>query len=96
MLHSKQNVGEQIHQTLLIFKRNYINILNGIFSNYSDDCLEGVNCKIKQIERTTYGHSNFKHLVIRIKFDQRKRIKQLIRLKLTPKVDHKSNLSVLL
>ena len=66
-----------MHQTLLIFKRNYINILNGIFSNYSNGCLEGVNCKIKQIERTTYDHSNFKHLVIRIKFDQRKELNNL-------------------
>lgn len=49
LLHSKQAVGKQIHQTLLTFKHNYTGILNGISSSYSNGCLEGVNRKIKQM-----------------------------------------------
>ncbi len=55
-----------MHQTLLTFKRNYSGVLNGITSTYSNGCLEGVNRKIKQIERTAYGYRNFKHLLIRL------------------------------
>ena len=66
LLHSKQNVGKQMHQTLLTFKRNYSGVLNGITSTYSNGCLEGVNRKIKQIERTAYGYRNFSHLLIRL------------------------------
>lgn len=50
LLHSKQ-----MHQILLTFKHNYSGVLNSISSNYSNGCLEGVNRKIKQIERTAYG-----------------------------------------
>ena len=70
LLHSKQNVGKQMHQTLLTFKRNYSGVLNGITSTYSNGCLEGVNRKIKQIERTAYGYRNFKHLLIRIRLEE--------------------------
>ena len=66
LLHSKQTVGKQMHQTLLTFKRNYSGVLNGISSTYSNGCLEGVNRKIKQIERTAYGYRNFSHLLIRL------------------------------
>ena len=55
-----------MHQTLLTFKRNYSGVLNGITSTYSNGCLEGVNRKIKQIERTAYGYRNFSHLLIRL------------------------------
>lgn len=57
LLHSKQTVGKRMHQTLLSFKRNYSDVLNGISSTHSNGCLEGVNRKIKQIERTAYGVS---------------------------------------
>ena len=70
LLHSKQSVGKQMHQTLLTFKRNYSGVLNGITSTYSNGCLEGVNRKIKQIERTAYGYRNFKHLLIRIRLEE--------------------------
>ena len=66
LLHSKQAVGKQMYQTLLTFKRNYSGVLNSISSTYSNGCLEGVNRKIKQIERTAYGYRNFSHLLIRI------------------------------
>ena len=66
LLHSKQTVGKQMHQTLLTFKRNYSGVLNGISSTYSNGYLEGVNHKIKQIERTAYGYRNFCHLLIRL------------------------------
>lgn len=70
LLHSKQTVGKQMHQTLLTFKRNYSGVLNGISSTYSNGCLEGVNRKIKQIERTAYGYRNFSHLLIRIRLEE--------------------------
>lgn len=70
LLHSKQAVGKQMHQTLLTFKHNYTGILNGISSSYSNGCLEGVNRKIKQIARTAYGYSNFRHLLIRIRLEE--------------------------
>lgn len=54
LLSSKQTVSKQMHQTLLTFKRNYTGVLNGISSSYSNDCLEGVNRKIKQIEHTIF------------------------------------------
>ncbi|MGF0051795.1 transposase, partial [Lactobacillus johnsonii] len=41
-----------------------------ITSTYSNGCLEGVNRKIKQIERTAYGYRNFKHLLIRIRLEE--------------------------
>ena len=47
LFHSKQAVGKQMHQTLLTFKHNYTDVLNGISSNYSNCCLEGINRKIK-------------------------------------------------
>ena len=62
----KTKCGKQMHQTLLTFKHNYTGVLNGISSNYSNGCLEGVNRKIKQIERTAYGYRNFKLLLIRL------------------------------
>ena len=70
LLHSKQAGGKQIHQTLLTFKRNYSGVLNGIASTYSNGCLEGVNRKIKQIERTAYGYRNFSNLLIRIRLEE--------------------------
>ena len=62
--------SKQMHQTLLTFKRNYSGVLNSITSTYSNGCLEGVNRKIKQIERTAYGYRNFKHLLIRIRLEE--------------------------
>lgn len=70
LLHSKQPIGKQMHQTLTTFKHNYSGVLNGLTSTYSNGCLEGVNRKIKQIERTAYGYTNFKHLLIRIRLEQ--------------------------
>ena len=37
---------------------------------FSNGCLEGLNRKIKQIERTAYGYSNFTHLLKRIRLEQ--------------------------
>lgn len=70
LIHSKQTIGKQMHQTLTTFKHNYLGVLNGLTSTYSNGCLEGVNRKIKQIERTTYGYTNLKYLLIRIRLEQ--------------------------
>lgn len=42
----------------------------GILNGSSNGCLEGVNHKVKQIERTAYGYSNFRNLLIRIRLEQ--------------------------
>ena len=55
VIHAKEDVGWQMHQTLLTFKHNLKAVINGIASNYSNGCLEGFNRKIKQIERTAFG-----------------------------------------
>ena len=70
LLHSKQTVDKQMHQTLLTFKRNYSGVLNSISSNYSNGCFEGINRKIKQVERTAYGYNSFRHLLIRIRLEE--------------------------
>ena len=70
LIHSKQTIRKQMNQTLTTFKHNYSGVLNGLTSPYSNGCLEGVNRKIKQIERTAYGYSNFKHLLLRIRLEQ--------------------------
>ncbi len=51
---------------------SFNDVLNDLTSTYSNNCLEGVNRKIKQIERTAYGYTNFKHLliIIRIRLEQ--------------------------
>ena len=59
-----------MHQPRLTFKHNYTGGLNGISYTYSNGCLEGVNRKIKQIERTAYGYRNFSHLLIRIRLEE--------------------------
>lgn len=33
-------------------------------------CLEGVNRRIKQIERTAYGYSSFSHLLTRVRLEE--------------------------
>ena len=64
-----------MHKTLLTFKHNLRAVLNGATSSYSNGCLEGFNRKIKQIERTAFGYSNFTNLLTRIRLEENK-IKQ--------------------
>ncbi|WP_155244842.1 transposase [Lactobacillus helveticus] len=37
---------------------------------HSNGCLEGFNRKIKQIERTAFGYSNFTNLLTRIRLEE--------------------------
>lgn len=48
VIHAKEEVGWQMHQTLLTFKHNLKAVINGITLNYSNGCLEGFNRKIKK------------------------------------------------
>ena len=57
---------ELMHKTLMTFRKNWQAILNGAALTYSNSCLEGFNRKIKQIERTAYGYSNYINLLTRI------------------------------
>lgn len=61
-----------MHKTLLTFKHNLSAVLNGVRLPYSNGCLEEFNRKIKQIERTTYGYSNFINLLTRIHLEENK------------------------
>lgn len=67
------NIGqycEQLKTTIRTFRKNRRAVINGAKMSYSNGCLEGVNRKIKQIERTAYGYSNFTHLLKRIRLEQ--------------------------
>ncbi|WP_212781461.1 ISL3 family transposase, partial [Lactobacillus corticis] len=70
IIYSKNIVGKQMHTTLLTFKRNYRGVINGIDLEYSNGCLEGLNRKIKQIERTAFGCRNFVNLLKRIHLEE--------------------------
>lgn len=59
-----------MHKTLLTFKHNLKAVLNGAKLPYSNGCLEGFNRKIKQIERTAFGYSNFTNLLTRIRLEE--------------------------
>lgn len=59
-----------MHKTLLTFKYNLKAVLNGAALPYSNGCLEGFNRKIKQIERTAFGYSNFINLLTRIRLEE--------------------------
>lgn len=72
LLYSQLPVGSLMHKTLLTFRRNKAAVLNEITSTYSNGCLEGFNRKIKQIERTAYGYSNFINLLTRIRLEENK------------------------
>lgn len=63
---------ELMHKTLITFRKNGQAILNGATSIYSNGCLEGFNRKIKQIERTAYGYSNYINLLTRIRLEENK------------------------
>ena len=45
-------------------------LLNGAALPYSNGCLECFNRKIKQIERTAFGYSNFTNLLTRIRLEE--------------------------
>lgn len=60
-----------MHQTSLTFKRNHSGVLNGITSPSSKRCLGGVTHKIEQIKRTAYSYRNFRHLLIRIRLEEK-------------------------
>ncbi len=72
LINSKEPVGELMHKTLITFRKNGQAILNGATSIYSNGCLEGFNRKIKQIERTAYGYSNYINLLTRIRLEENK------------------------
>ena len=63
---SKEPVGGLMHKTLLTFKHNLKAVLNGAQSSHSNGCPEGFNRKIKQIERTAFGYSDFINLLTSI------------------------------
>ncbi|PXZ23298.1 ISL3 family transposase, partial [Lactobacillus helveticus] len=70
LITSKDSIGTLMHKTLLTFKYNLKAVLNGAALPYSNGCLEGFNRKIKQIERTAFGYSNFINLLTRIRLEE--------------------------
>ncbi|WP_281196329.1 ISL3 family transposase [Lactobacillus acetotolerans] len=69
LINTKTVIGEQLRGILQTFKHNQTAVLNAGKYKYSNGCLEGINRKIKQIERTAYGYSNFDNLLNRIKLE---------------------------
>lgn len=72
LISAKEPIGQLMHKTLLTFKHNLKAVLNGAALTYSNGCLEGFNRKIKQIERTAYGYSNYTNLLTRIRLEENK------------------------
>lgn len=72
IIYSKDNVGTLMHKTLLTFRHNLQAVLNGAQYSYSNGCIEGFNRKIKQIERSAFGYSNFINLLTRIQLEENK------------------------
>ena len=71
LIRRRNHVGSMMRTTLSTFRRNLHDILNAAKFDESNGCLEGINRKIKQIERTAYGYRNFSHLVARIKLEEK-------------------------
>ena len=78
IIYSKEKVGTLMNKTLLTFRHNLKSVLNGASLPYSNGCLEGFNRKIKQIERTAYGYSNFINLLTRIRLEENKVDKNIV------------------
>ena len=70
LINCQDQIGTLMHKTLLTFKHNLKAVLNGAKLPYSNGCLEGFNRKIKQIERTAFGYSNFTNLLTRIRLEE--------------------------
>lgn len=71
LIKSRNHAGSVMRTTLSTFRRNLHDILNAAKFDESNGCLDGINCKIKQIEHTAYGYANFNHLVARIKLEEK-------------------------
>lgn len=77
LIHKKSALlGAQMKTTLKTFIHYQSGVLNGISNEYSNGCLEGKNRKIKQIQRTAFGYRNFKHMLIRIRLEDKLPLKQ--------------------
>lgn len=59
LLHSKQAIGKQMHQTLLTFKHNYTGILNGITPT-----------AVLKVSIARLSMPIFRHLLIRIRLEE--------------------------
>ncbi len=70
LINCQDQIGTLMHKTLLTFKHNLKAVLNGAKLPYSNGCLEGFNRKLKQIERTAFGYSNFTNLLTRIRLEE--------------------------
>lgn len=70
VINSTLEVGNQMRTTLKTFQKNMKSVLNSIRFTYYNGLQEGINRKIKQIQRTAYGFRNFRNLRIRIKLQQ--------------------------
>lgn len=51
------------------YKKNLKGIKNAFLHNYSNGRMEGINRRIKQINRTAYGFHSFKAYALRIRFE---------------------------
>lgn len=70
IINDDQDVCEALSTNYRTFREHLQAVLNATKYHYSNGPLEGVNHKIKQIIRTSYGVRNYHNLVIRIKLQQ--------------------------
>lgn len=70
IINDDQDVCEALSTNYRTFREHLQAVLNATKYHYSNGPLEGVNRKIKQIIRTSYGVRNYHNLVIRIKLQQ--------------------------
>ncbi|WP_252780499.1 transposase [Fructilactobacillus ixorae] len=61
-----QNLPEAMKKSRRTLKRHQAEIENSFTYSFSNGPLEGINNKIKVINRTDYGHLSFKNFIIRI------------------------------
>lgn len=62
---------DQLKTTIRTFRRNRRAVINAAKFSYSNGCLEGVNRKIKQIQRTGFGYRNLTTMLKRIRLEQK-------------------------
>ncbi len=70
IINDDQDVCGALSTNYRTFREHFQAVLNATKYHYSNGPLEGVNRKIKQIIRTSYGMRNYHNLVIRIKLQQ--------------------------
>lgn len=68
-LNGVENVSPQLMKSIRTFIKNKKLIENMMSGSLSNGPVEGINRKIKQIKRTSYGYKNWQHFIYRIQIE---------------------------